>query len=56
MYIILTAAAVGGMEQIHDRIPVIMKKNEIVKWIRDFDFCKEVLNRGGQSLELRKVG
>lgn len=42
-FVILTAGANGSMEQVHDRMPVILAKNRIRDWLLDADQIDDIL-------------
>lgn len=50
-YVILTAAANRSMSGIHDRMPVIIPKSEIKRWILDTDAAMDMLRDTQPELE-----
>lgn len=44
-FVILTTAANGSMEPVHDRMPVILEKEEIEEWILDDRKIKGILHK-----------
>ena len=44
-FIILTRAANASINDIHDRMPVILNKNELVRWLVDDSFVSQVFQR-----------
>jgi Uncharacterized conserved protein len=55
-YVILTEAANASMIGIHDRMPVILGGGEVLPWLRDGGFAREVLCRPGPILDKRQAG
>jgi putative SOS response-associated peptidase YedK len=49
-YVILTTSANVSMADVHNRMPVMLKKNEIGDWIQDNRFTEFVLQRVPYSL------
>ena len=49
-FVILTCDASAAISDIHDRMPVILHKNEIVRWLSDYEFACSVIKRDGMSL------
>lgn len=49
-FAILTRAANDTIRDIHDRMPVILHKNELVRWLTDADFVPLILNRDDVNL------
>jgi putative SOS response-associated peptidase YedK len=49
-FVILTRAANDSMADVHDRMPVILYKDELVSWLNDKDFATDAMNR--DSIEL----
>lgn len=49
--VILTTAANGSMEGIHDRMPVVLTKEETGRWVQDVDFALNTLKRVPPELE-----
>ncbi|HBD06155.1 MAG TPA: hypothetical protein DCY93_01940, partial [Firmicutes bacterium] len=39
-FVIITKEATTPVKGIHDRIPVIINKNERVKWLKDISFAR----------------
>jgi putative SOS response-associated peptidase YedK len=44
-FVILTRGANEYMREIHNRMPVILHKNELVRWLKDDDFVSTVFKR-----------
>ena len=44
-YVILTTDANDSMKATHNRMPVILQKEEIEKWLWDYQFAVSILNR-----------
>lgn len=44
-FVILTRAANDSISDVHDRMPVILYKNELVRWLTDQSFIQAVINR-----------
>ena len=44
-YVILTTEANASMEGIHDRMPVILRREELKIWVRDSGDATEILHR-----------
>jgi putative SOS response-associated peptidase YedK len=40
----------------HDRMPVILQKNELAKWLRDDGYMRTVFAREGPELLPQKAG
>ena len=55
-YVILTTAANESIRDIHDRMPVILRKEEIGEWVARREQVNEVLFRVPIGLEKRLVG
>lgn len=55
-YVILTTAANDSMQDIHDRMPVILRKEEIGEWVSRVERVNEVLFRVPMGLVKRLVG
>jgi putative SOS response-associated peptidase YedK len=49
-YIIMTAEANASVREVHDRMPVIVARNEILPWLSDSAFSKRLLKREGPML------
>ncbi|NMA36874.1 MAG: SOS response-associated peptidase [Papillibacter sp.] len=49
-YIIMTTRANASVSDIHDRMPVIVARSEIIPWLRDTDYSQRVLARTGPEL------
>lgn len=43
-FVILTRAANASVEKIHDRMPVVLLKDQIRDWLSDFDQAKAILS------------
>jgi len=44
-FVILTRAANESVSDIHDRMPVILYKDELVRWLTDYDFAAFAMQR-----------
>ena len=55
-YVILTQASNEYIAPYHDRMPVILQKNELVKWMRDDEYVSTVFTRTGPELLSEKAG
>jgi putative SOS response-associated peptidase YedK len=44
-FVILTRAANSDIADVHNRMPVILYKDEIARWLRDFEFAEAVMSR-----------
>lgn len=55
-YVILTEAANASLAGVHDRMPVILGGGEVLPWLRDPDFARQVLRRPGPALDKRRIG
>lgn len=55
-YVILTTAANDSMQAVHERMPVILRKEEIEDWVSRHENVNEVLFRVPMKLEKRLVG
>jgi len=53
--IILTTAANDSVEQIHNRMPVIIEKNAIDAWLSDEEFAEDYLKKEMPALTSRAV-
>jgi len=49
-FVILTCAADETVSDIHDRMPVLLRKNEITRWLSDYDFARSIIGRDSMSL------
>jgi len=54
-FTVLTTAANESISPLHDRMPVILQRNEIETWLRDGEFMQTVLDRTGPVLEMTVV-
>ena len=54
-FVILTTAANASVAPMHDRMPVLLKPDELDRWTGDDGYIKEVLHRPGFSLIADKV-
>ena len=52
-FVILTTAANASMEPVHDRMPLILERDEIVEWLFDGSRTKELLEKRPCILERR---
>jgi len=50
-FVILTTEANSSMEPVHDRMPLILEREEIVSWIRDDTGIEDMLRRSPCLLE-----
>jgi len=55
-YVILTEAANASLAGVHDRMPVILGGGEVLPWLRDGGFAREVLDRPGPELFKQRIG
>lgn len=55
-YVILTTEANESMRSVHDRMPVILRKEEIEDWVSRRECVNEVLFREPMRLDKRLVG
>ncbi|MDF2558142.1 MAG: yedK [Bacillales bacterium] len=53
-FVILTQAANSSISDIHDRMPVLLFKNELKDWLRNDPFVETMINRSDVILE-RKI-
>ena len=53
--VILTTAANRSMEGIHDRMPVVLRWEELRAWVRDSGRAMEILHRVPPELEMAAV-
>jgi putative SOS response-associated peptidase YedK len=44
-FVIMTRAANGSIRDLHDRMPIILYKHELGKWIRDVEFARHIICR-----------
>jgi len=44
-FVILTRAANGSVSDIHERMPVILRKDELIRWLTDCDFADFAMRR-----------
>jgi len=44
-FVILTTGANNSMKPVHDRMPVILDRNELEEWVYDDGYMKYILNR-----------
>lgn len=49
--VILTTAANASMEGIHDRMPVVLRREQLEPWVRDAAFASELIGRVPPLLE-----
>jgi len=54
-FTILTRAANSAVNAIHSRMPVILYKDELVKWLADYDFAKSIINRDDVELVCKET-
>ena len=50
-FIVLTTAAAGEMLPVHDRMPLILERDEITDWIRDNEKTAAILKASGPELK-----
>lgn len=53
-FVILTKAANSDISDIHHRMPVILHKDEIARWLRDYEYAKSIMIRDSMRL-IREV-
>lgn len=53
-FVILTRAANEFISDLHERMPVILFKNELVRWLTDFEFAQKIMQRDSVEI-VRKV-
>ena len=53
--IIMTTEPNTVVSPIHDRMPLIIEKNDIDKWVLDLDFAREYLKRDMDKFENLQV-
>lgn len=53
--IIMTTEPNAAVSPIHDRMPLIIEKNDIDKWVLDLDFAREYLKRDMDKFKNLKV-
>lgn len=51
-FVILTTAANSSVQPIHNRMPVIMKKQEQELWLKDETFAREIISQEGPRLDV----
>lgn len=44
-FVVLTRAASSDIVDVHDRMPVILHKNEISRWLKDIGYANEIMQR-----------
>ena len=49
-FTILTRSANSDVSDIHNRMPVVLHKDEIVRWLRDYEYAKAIMSRESVSL------
>ena len=49
-FVILTRAANSSISDVHNRMPVVLHKNEIARWLADMDFAENIMNRDSEKL------
>jgi putative SOS response-associated peptidase YedK len=49
-FVIMTRAANDSINDLHDRMPVILYKHELSKWVRDVEFARYVISRDDVEL------
>lgn len=54
-FVILTTAANSSMETIHDRMPVILKREELKSWLFDDDCANDLMSQAMPELKLNLV-
>ncbi|MGX7163588.1 SOS response-associated peptidase [Enterococcus massiliensis] len=53
--IILTTEANASVEQIHDRMPLVIEEEQINQWITDIDFAREIISQSMPLLEVKLI-
>nr|WP_122013395.1 SOS response-associated peptidase [Maliibacterium massiliense] len=53
-YVILTTEAAGAVAQVHNRMPVVLREEELRAWASDNDVMARVLARKGPDLVARR--
>jgi len=54
-FIILTTAANSSMEYIHDRMPIVLKKDKLKPWMRDTAMAMEIMHQMPPVLDKKAV-
>ena len=54
-FVILTRQANDSIEDIHNRMPVILYKDEIKQWLADLSFADSIISRNSVYLISRMV-
>jgi len=54
-FVILTRAANASVRDIHDRMPVILCKDELIRWLTDYNFADFAERRDDMSLVGKKA-
>ena len=54
-FVILTTAANDAMAPIHDRLPVILHRDEAWGWVKDLGMAQAILHRPGPNLTMIQV-
>ena len=49
-FVILTRAANSDIADIHNRMPVVLRKNEITRWLTDLSFAAFIMKRDSERL------
>ena len=49
-FVILTRPANGSIIDIHERMPVILYKDELVRWLTDYTFARNIIERNNVKL------
>jgi putative SOS response-associated peptidase YedK len=49
-FVILTRAANEFVSDVHNRMPVVLYKNELARWLADVDFAESILKRDSVAL------
>lgn len=54
-YVILTTEANASMEGIHDRMPVILRREELKIWVRDNGDATKILHRAPPAVSHEEI-
>ena len=54
-FVILTREANTCIKDIHNRMPVILQKDELVHWLKDYDFATDIMSRDNIDLVRKAV-
>ena len=53
--VILTTAANASMEGIHDRMPVVLRREQLEPWVRDAEYATELITKTPPLLQTCEV-